>query len=490
MKRIGIGEPSRLDDYAAVASLASAVEELAAEGRRVAPRLEGRTVWMVNSTAKGGGVAEMLPTVVSLLRDLGIAAEWAVIGSDEPGFFRLTKRLHNLIHGRIDRKPGKLGRAERQLYEAVNRENAEAFRAWIRPGDILVVHDPQPMALASMLESEVELQAVWRCHIGLDEVSPASRAAWDFLAPYADAYDHVIFSAPEYVPEFLAERAALIFPAIDPLAAKNRELHLQRVVEILAGSGLVAGLPPGVSEPLPDLAHRLRRDGLFAPAHLMGDIGLLGRPVITQISRWDRLKGYGSLLEAFARLKAMLAERNGRSPRHRRRLERARLVLAGPDPDSIEDDPEGQEVLEELRRSYLRLPAAIQEDVAIITLPMRSRRANALMVNALQRSSTIVAQNSVREGFGLTIAEAMWKRVPVLTNSRACGPRHQVRDRLDGWVVADPEDTRELAEAMDAMLADTAAREAWGASGQRRVHDHFLVFSQLRNWLRLLDAMA
>lgn len=487
MKRVGIARSSRLADYAAVASLASVVEALAAEGRRIAPRLEGRTVWMVNSTAEGGGVAEMLPTLVSLLRDLGIAAEWAVIGSDDPRFFRLTKRIHNLIHGRGDPS---LGRAERELFEAVNRRNAEVLRSSVRPGDILVVHDPQPMPLASILKAELELRAIWRCHIGLDEETPVSRAAWGFLAPYTEAYDQAIFSAPEYVPEFLAGRATLISPAIDPLTVKNRDLHLQRVVDILAGSGLAAGFPTGAVDPFPDVAQRLQPAGLFAPAHLTGDIGLLGRPVITQISRWDRLKGYGALLEAFARLKATLAERNGRSPRHRRCLERVRLVLAGPDPESIQDDPEGQEVLDELRRAYVDLPSAIQQDVAIITLPMRSRRANALMVNALQRSSTIVAQNSLREGFGLSITEAMWKRVPVLTNSRACGPRHQVRDRLDGWVVSDPEDTRELAEAMDTMLADTAAWEAWGDSARRRVHEHFLVFRQVQNWLRLLAGMV
>jgi trehalose synthase len=178
------------------------------------------------------------------------------------------------------------------------------------------------------------------------------------------------------------------------------------------------------------------------------------------------------------------------SPVHQRHLDLVRLVLAGPDPSAIQDDPEAREVLDELLAAYRALPPALQEDVAILLLPMHSLEENALMVNALQRASTIVAQNSLREGFGLTISEAMWKRVPILSNSLACGPRQQVRDGLDGRLVPDPENRVELRSALADMLADPARLERWGHSAQRRAHEHFLMFGQLRAWGRLLATLV
>jgi trehalose synthase len=141
-----------------------------------------------------------------------------------------------------------------------------------------------------------------------------------------------------------------------------------------------------------------------------------------------------------------------------------------------------------MRAAYTLLPPPVQQDIALLLLPMHSSQQNALMVNALQRASTVVVQNSLREGFGLTITEAMWKRVPVLSNSRACGPRHQVRDDLDGRLVRDPENESELQLVLSEMLADARGRERWGRAAQRRVHDNFLIFNQLRSWGQLIDA--
>jgi trehalose synthase len=474
-----------VDDYAAVAHLAPAVAELHLEAQGVVPRLAGRTVWMVSSTARGGGVAEMLPPIVSLLRGLGVRVEWAVIGSSDPAFFELTKRVHNLIHGTGDPV---LGEADRALYEQVNRANADSLAELVRPGDVLVVHDPQPLPIASQLRQRMSLVTIWRCHIGLDEENAATRAAWNFLEPYLEAYDGAVFSAPEYIPRRLARRAAVVFPGIDPLAPKNRELSLRRTIEILCSGGLISCPGPTVPGPYAGLAHRVMPDGGFSPANVAENIGLLTRPIVTQVSRWDRLKGFGPLMQGFAALKRSTYDGPG-DPEHRRRLDLVRLVLAGPEPAAIQDDPEAQEVLRELQAAYRDLHPAIQDDVALLLLPMRSVEENALMVNALQRASTVVAQNSLREGFGLTIAEAMWKRVPVLTNSRACGPRQQVRDGVDGRLIADPESPEELRRALDEMLVDEARLERWGQSAQRRVHDQFLVLGQLRAWGRLLAGL-
>jgi trehalose synthase len=411
--------------------------------------------------------------------------EWVVIGSAEPAFFDLTKRIHNLIHGV---GPPELGPADRALYEQVNRANAESLRELIRPGDILVVHDPQPLPLAGQLRRLLPLVTIWRCHIGLDSENPATRAAWNFLDPYLDAYDGAVFSAPEYIPRRLARRATVVFPGIDPLAAKNRELSLRQTIEIMCNGGLIPCPGPTVPGPFGGLAQRLNPDGSLSPANVAENIGLLTRPIVTQVSRWDRLKGFGPLMEGFAELKRSTYDGPG-DPAHRRRLDLVRLVLAGPEPSAIQDDPEAQAVLEELRAAYRGLHPAVQDDIALLLLPMGSLEENALLVNALQRASTIVVQNSLREGFGLTIAEAMWKRVPVLTNSRACGPRQQVRDGLDGRLIADPEDPDQLRRALDEMLLDADRLERWGQSAQRRVHDQFLVLGHLRAWGQMLSSL-
>ena len=229
---------------------------------------------------------------------------------------------------------------------------------------------------------------------------------------------------------------------------------------------------------------RLAPDGSFAPATDAEDIGLLFRPIVTQISRWDRLKGFKPLLEGFLRLK----ERAGSvaaGTRHRRRLETVRLVMAGAEPAGVVDDPEAQEVLQELTAAYTALAPASQADIALVSLPMAVRKENELIVNALQRCSSVVVQNSLQEGFGLTVTEAMWKRAAVL-GSRACGIRQQIRDGVDGRLIQDPEDPEEIAARLDALLEDVAGRIQLGQNAQRRVNDEFLVFTQVRNWLATL----
>ncbi|HEX2252890.1 MAG TPA: glycosyltransferase [Thermoanaerobaculia bacterium] len=475
-----------LDEYEAHASLARAVQELRAEAATLVPALAGRRVWMVNSTPQGGGVAEMLPRLVSLLRELGVPAEWAVIGTGEQRFFDLTKRLHNLIHG--TGTPG-FSTADRELYERVNRDNADDLARRLAPGDLLVIHDPQPMALGALLAERLRLPALWRCHIGLDRENAATASAWDFLAPYAGGYDHAVFSAPEYVRAFPPHRAAVIHPALDPLSDKNRLLSPVRLTGVLANACLVRHHEQVLTPPFADTVERLAPDGRFVPAEQAEPIGILYRPLVTQISRWDRLKGWLPLLAGFAHLKrgetALARAGGGPDPLHDRRRRIVRLVLAGPDPASIQDDPEGREVLDALRAAYQELPADLQRDVAILSLPMSSRRQNALIVNALQRASTVVVQNSIEEGFGLTVAEAMWKRAAVV-GSRACGIRQQIRDGVDGRLIADPSDPATVADCLDEVLAHPRERATWGRNAERRAHDAFLVFTQIAQWLRLL----
>jgi trehalose synthase len=483
IERVEIREEIGLEDYASAIHLMGAVHALRTDAEALVPRLRGRRVWMVNSTSRGGGVAEMMPKLVSLLRELGVEIEWVVAGTAQPKFFDLTKRLHNLIHGQGDPR---LSPDDRALYEAVSRENAELMESLMSRDDILVIHDPQPLGMGALLKRELGIPTIFRCHIGVDEDLPQTRAAWEFLRPFAEICDFAVFSALEYVPDFLAGRACIIHPAIDPMSFKNRELSSRRLVGILCNARLGVEHHPVVPRPFEECATRLGPDGRFTPADRDGGIGLLYRPIVTQISRWDRLKGFKPLLDGFVLLKQRVAADGANySEWQRRRLAVMRLVLAGPDPEAVADDPEGQEVLGELIETYRGLSPELQEDVALLSLPMSSRRENELMVNALQRGSSIVVQNSLREGFGLTVTEAMWKRAAVV-GSRACGIRQQICDDIEGRLISDPEDPEVIAAVLDRTLDDVRGRAQLGQNAQRRVHDEFLVFHQVRRWLQVL----
>jgi trehalose synthase len=486
-RRITVDAERGLDEAAEFAHLVAPVEELRQDARQVARSLRGRTLWMISSTAQGGGVSEMLPGMITHLRELGIATEWAVMESSDEGFFQLTKRIHNLMHG--DGEPG-LGDADQSLYETVNRANADALLQHVRDGDILAVHDPQPMPLAALLGEQRDLVALWRCHIGLDTTNEQTRDAWRFLERWSHAYQHAIFSAPEYVAPYFEGCSSIIYPALDPLTAKNRPLRVQQVVSILERGGLLRHSGERSLPQFRQVAQRLQPDGSWRSACDPDDVGLLTRPIITQVSRWDRLKGFLPLMHGFAGFRRQLAEEPLDDELVQRRLGMTRLVLAGPDPSSIADDPEGGAVLDELRRHYMALDGEVQKDVALLALPMADLHENALLVNALQRVSTVIVQNSLREGFGLTITEAMWKGVPVLSNSHACGPRQQVRDGVDGRLIADPGDAEQIARALRSMLRDPARLERWGRSAERHVHDHFLTYGQLSHWLRLLGRLT
>ncbi|MCL2723138.1 MAG: glycosyltransferase [Polyangiaceae bacterium] len=477
-EEIDVNEPIGLDDYESEDHLSADVAALRAEAAGLAPRLAGRTVWMVNSTSQGGGVAEMMPKLVSLLGEVGVRCRWGVIRSDRAAFFALTKRIHNMLHGQ---EGGSLDAQDRALFECVNRRNGNDLRGMLAPGDIVVIHDPQPLALGAFLKAEHGVITIFRSHIGLERETPSTEAAWAFLKPYAA----VVFTADAYAPSFLASRAVTIRPSIDPWSHKNRDLTPHKLMGVLCNAGLQRAAQPMVTPPFDHQAMRMGNAEGHPSVDAIEDIGLLYRPIVTQVSRWDRLKGFHPLLLAFVRLK----ERRMRGAilpgdRHARRIELLRLVLAGPDPSSIQDDPDAQDVLHSLTTSYAKLSPELRRDIAIISLPMQSRKENALIVNAIQRCSTLIVQNSIEEGFGLTATEAMWKRGTVL-GTRAYGLCCQIRDGMDGLLTKNPEDPEEIANHLDMLLSDGARRELMGNAAQRRVHAESLVFSQVAAWLRL-----
>lgn len=488
IEEVQVRHGNALADYEAGAMLAQKVRELASEASTIVPRLSG-TVHMINSTARGGGVAELLPREVSLLRQLGLNVRWRVIrpaGERSEAFFALTKRLHNLIH---DHGSERLELHDAALYDAVSRDLAEELLSHVAPGDVVVVHDPQPLAVGRFLAERVDVRLIWRCHIGLDQRTERTRAAWRFMREHTKPYRLCIFSAPEYVPSYLSQRSTVMTPAIDPLSHKNRQLSPHKTTGILCNAGLVTPTHPLVTEPFARGVQRLAPSGAFVPAQELAEVGFLFRPLLVQISRWDSLKGFPQLLSGFRELKAW-STFEGREPeRALRRRELARLVLAGPEPSAIRDDPEAEGVLAQLVSAHRALPERLQEDVAVLTLPMSSAKENALMVNVMQATAVAAIQLSLAEGFGLTATEAMWKRVPVI-GTNACGLRRQIRPELDGLLVDDPNDARSVARTLALLLSDAHLAERMGRTAQRHVWDEFLVFSVVAQWLRSFAALS
>jgi trehalose synthase len=431
--------------------------------------LANRTFWNVNSTAHGGGVAEMLRSLVGYARGAGLDARWLVVEGDED-FFRLTKRLHNRLHG-YPGDGGPLGPGEREAYERRCAANAELVAAQLGPGDILLLHDPQTAGMVPrMLETGVPV--IWRAHIGLDLPNDLAREAWHFLTPYVERADAYVFSRPGFAWDGLdADRLSVIPPSIDAFSPKNHAMSFASVTAVLRAAGLAA------DHHHPSRAVFERLDGTVGQvcheAHCVEEGQLrLDTPVLVQVSRWDRLKDPAGVLEAFAEY----AHADGEEPH---------LVLAGPDVTAVADDPEGGAVFAEVERIWTDLPRRLRRRVHLALLPMVDPDENAVIVNALQRRADVVAQKSIAEGFGLTVSEAMWKGRPVVA-AAVGGIQDQIEDGRTGFLVG-TEDLEAFGRRVSALLADPHEAERIGEAAQRRVRDLFLGPRHLGQYLELLE---
>ena len=449
-------------DLARLSALAEAVRE----------RFAGRVIWNINSTAIGGGVAELLYAQLPYVRGIGIDARWIVMRGT-PEFFQMTKRLHHALHGsQGDGTP--LGDEARAIYDATIRDNAAEIAAAIRPRDVVLLHDPQPAGLAPYL-IEAGALVIWRCHIGHDTASPEVERGWAFLEPYLREIPAFVFSRQAYVPKYCNhDKASIITPSIDAFSPKNQELDEATIRAILVHVGLVEG-PPGEGTP-----RFHRQDGSPARVDLRADVVRLGRaptwetPLVTQVSRWDPLKDPVGVMLGFADLL-----QNG-APAG------AELVLAGPNVHAIADDPEGTAVLTEVYAAWRELPHTIRNKIHIASLPMGDIEENAAIVNALQRHSAVVVQKSLQEGFGLTVTEAMWKARPMVA-SAVGGIQDQIDDGVHGLLLKDPTDRGAFVAAMRRLLEDPAYAQQLGQNAHDRVRDKFLGIHQLVKFARLIE---
>lgn len=394
----------RLEDYREVAP-AGAVDFL----YRLSERVKGMSMLNVNSTKYGGGVAEILHRLIPMLNEVGVQARWEVIqGADE--FYACTKAFHNALQGTEQVITQRMLNA----FVETNRENAKRL---LLDADVMLIHDPQPVAL---VDYRTVGRWVWRCHI---DVSQPIRRVWNFLRQYVVKYDAAVFSLPRFaqrlpIPQFL------VYPSIDPLSDKNRDLTEAEVDAHLARL-------------------KVPRD----------------KPILLQVSRFDRFKDPVGVISAY---------------RIAKKHNDCRLVLAG---GGAADDPEGKAVLAEVQAA-----AGEDPDLHVLELPPDAH----LAINALQRAATVVLQKSTKEGFGLTVAEAMWKGKPVIGGA-AGGITAQIIYDVTGYTVNSVEGT---AFRIRHLLNNPDVREKMGQHAKEYVRQNFLITRHLRDYLTLMYALV
>jgi trehalose synthase len=389
---------ARIDDYIPIVG-ESVVENL----RLIALRLRGKRILNVNSTAVGGGVAEILNRMVPLLRELGLDVRWDVIRGGEE-YFEVTKKFHNALHGRrVD-----IGEKDFDIFMETSRKNLEEMDT---SGDIVFIHDPQPIVL---VQKKTNNKWIWRCHIDL---SNPKQKVWRFLKAFVVQYDAAVFSAPAFSRK-LPIRQFLIAPSIDPLSDKNRELP-QEVI-----------------------------DGVLNKYAIPKD-----KPIITQISRFDRLKDPLGVIATYRLVKKHID---------------CRLLLAG---GTATDDPEGQKVFEDVMEAAHGDP-----DIHILSMSQ-----NDLEINALQRASTVVIQKSLKEGFGLTVSEALWKSKPVVA-SNVGGIPLQIKHKHSGLLCYSAEGA---AFAVKQFLSSPEYARKIGENGREHAKNNFLITRHVRDYLLL-----
>jgi trehalose synthase len=392
---------SLLDQYLPIIG-EQAVDELRFLGRE----LQGRVMRHINSTAVGGGVAELLNRMIPYFKELGVDARWEVIKGDND-FYAVTKKMHNALHGH----PQPFTLKDFEIYNQTIERNVSELDL---TGDALFIHDPQPAGLISQ-KRNTAAHWVWRCHIDLSE---RHEDVWKFLEPMVEDYEAAIFSAPAFAQQ-LSTRQVLIAPSIDPFSDKNRELTAEEV-------------------------QRVRDQFRLDP----------DRPLVTQVSRFDRLKDPVGVIEAYRLAK--------------QRVDFQLLLVGG----SATDDPEGNQVLAEVRER-----AGNDPDIHILELDPTSN----FEINALQRASTIILQKSLKEGFGLTVTEALWKGKPVIAGATGGIPL-QITHKFSGILTRSIEGT---AFWIKQLLQEPQYAKRLGENGRAHVRENFLTTRHLKDYLAL-----
>jgi trehalose synthase len=466
-------EPRSFDKFRALLG-DETVDKVVHQAHLLSDVLAGRAIWNINSTASGGGVAEMLASLLGYPRQYRIDVRWAVI-EGTPEFFTLTKRVHHALQGSAG-DGSLLDEPQHAIYELVSKENADELQRVISPGDIVILHDPQTAGLAPYL-AEHGCQLIWRCHIGDDRVNEESERGWRFLSRYLDYVPVSVFSRGAYVPPMLSSKGAVVVaPSIDPFSPKCETLDELTIKAVLEHTGLVAGAKGSRTVEFTSLDGTLRH--VERHANVVSEDGppRWDAPLVLQVSRWDPLKDPTGVIEAFLRV-----------PPEGKAAE-ARLMLVGPEVTGVADDPEAGAVLEATIEHWRGLPEHMRKRVHLASLPTADAVENATIVNALQSHASVTVQKSLREGFGLTVTEAMWKGCAVVA-SRVGGIQDQIEDHVEGLLIDDPRDLDGTALAITQVLQDSALAERLGAAARARVLREFLPSRHLMQYAALIERL-
>jgi len=386
-------------------------DENIADILRIAKKLYTKRIILINSTYQGGGVAEMVSSLVPLLNDVGMIADWRILFGN-PDFFTVTKKFHNALQG------GKINltKMKKKLYIETN-ENFLVFSHIDH--DCVIIHDPQPLPLIRYYRKRQPW--IWRCHVDL---SNPNKELWEYLKGFILRYDMVIVSNEKYKKSDLPVEQRVIYPAIDPLCAKNKEISTETIKKTLK-------------------KFKITTD----------------KPIITQISRFDKWKDPEGVIDVFKIVKEKID---------------ARLILCG---SMAADDPEGTRVYESVKRKANSLIK--NGDVILLT------RESNILINVLQRISDVIIQKSLREGFGLVVTEALWKEKPIVA-SNVGGIPLQIKDGENGFLL-EPEDTMGFAEKIIELLKKPALSREMGQKGKEIVRNKFLITRLLKDYLNLLN---
>jgi trehalose synthase len=380
----------------------------------------------------------------------------------------VTKRIHNRLHGVLG-DGGELDDTARAVYEDTLAQNTAAIVERVREGDVVIVHDPQPAGMIAPLR-DAGATVIWRCHVGIDHPNDLARQAWAFLLPYVTDAEAYVFSRESFAWEGLdRDRIVVIAPSIDAFAPKNIDLDPATVGAVLRAAAILrdADLEPVTFERTDGTPGRIERQ-----ADLIEDQPLrAGDPVVLQVSRWDALKDPIGVIRGFA--EHVPAETG------------AHLVYAAPAATAVSDDPEGLRVMQEARAARDALADEPRSRIHLASLPMDDPDENAIMVNALQRHARVIVQKSLAEGFGLTVAEGMWKARPVVA-SRIGGIQDQIVDGETGILLDDPRDLAAYGAAVTSLLTEPQRAEAMGRRARLRVRDRFLSERHLLDYLALI----
>jgi trehalose synthase len=429
--------------------------------------LAGRAIWHVTYSSPQGdgtGVAEMLRSLLGYTRDSGLDAHLLGASADS-GFRTVSRRIYHRLYG-SEGDGGPLADEERRVIESVGAEHAELLSGRVREGDIVFLHD-LPGLVSPM--KELGARVIWRSHLGVEEPNRWAREAWEFLWPMVTEADGCVFSRSEYAWEMIPpDRVAVLKPTVDPFSPKNEEIRPEVVLAIVDQIGLGDS---GI-ETVPVFA---RPDGtpyrLSATAEIDQAAPLPAQaPLALQVSGWERLKAQRGLLELFA---AELRDST------------AHLVIAGPMVESRHELGEEDEVLDELRAAREALPAPTRARVHLVQLPLGDHDENAIMVNALQRRADVIVNNAEREAFGLSIAEAMLKGLPILAR-RTGGTEEQIVDGVSG-ILVEPGDDAAFATRLRELLADWRRREVLGIGARAQAMKGSLTIDHLADYIEVIE---